>query len=70
MFAHAVAQAGKPVVAVTVDFVKVAQKAEAVAAWAVMNEAHYSHSQRQLFAISNANYETFEIMKGVPGLGA
>lgn len=44
LFAHAVAQAGKPVVAVTVDFVKVAQKAEAVAAWAVMNEAHYDHA--------------------------
>jgi hypothetical protein len=41
---HADAHAGRPVVAVTVDFVKVAQKAEAVAAWAVMNEAQASES--------------------------
>lgn len=39
-----VAQAGRPVVAVTLDWVKVAQKADAVAACAVMKEAHGSES--------------------------
>lgn len=44
LFEHAVAHAGKAVVAVTADLVKVAQKAEAVAACAVINEAQGSES--------------------------
>jgi hypothetical protein len=41
---HTLAHAGNAVVAVTDDLVNVAQKADAVAAWFVMKEAHGSES--------------------------